>query len=62
MWDLHNPGIKPRSLALQAYSLPAEAQRKPKSRNIDIAKKLVTVSLLLNEGKDYPIRIGIFLA
>ena len=29
--DLPNPGIKPRSLTLQANSLPAEPQRKPKS-------------------------------
>ena len=28
--DLPNPGIKPRSLTLQADSLPAEPQRKPK--------------------------------
>ena len=27
--DLPNPGIKPRSLTLQANSLPAEPQRKP---------------------------------
>ena len=27
--DLPNPGIKPRSLALQADSLPAEPQEKP---------------------------------
>ena len=29
--DLHNPGIKPGSLALQADSLPAEPQGKPKN-------------------------------
>ena len=28
--DLHNPGIKPRSPTLQADSLPAEPQGKPK--------------------------------
>ena len=28
--DLPNPGIKPRSPALQANSLPAEPQRKPR--------------------------------
>ena len=30
-WDLPNPGIKPRSAALQADSLPAEPQGKPKN-------------------------------
>ena len=29
--DLPNPGIKPRSPALQADSLPAEPQQKPKN-------------------------------
>jgi len=29
--DLPNPGIKPRSLTLQADSLPAEPQGKPKN-------------------------------
>ena len=30
--DLPNPGIKPRSLALQAGSLPAEPQKKSKRK------------------------------
>ena len=32
--DLLNPGIKPRSPALQAYSLPAEPQGKPKNTGV----------------------------
>jgi len=31
---LSNPGIKPRSSALQAYSLPAEPQRKLKNTGV----------------------------
>ena len=32
--DLPNPGIKPRSSALQADSLPAEPQEKPKNTGV----------------------------
>ena len=32
--DLPNPGIKPRSPALQADSSPAEPQRKPKNTGV----------------------------
>ena len=32
--DLPNPGIKPRFPALQADSLPAESQRKPKNTGV----------------------------
>ena len=32
--DLPNPGIKPRSLALQAESLPAEPEGKPKNTGV----------------------------
>jgi len=32
--DLPNPGIKPRPLALQADSLPAEPQGKPKNTGV----------------------------
>ena len=32
--DLPNPGIKPRSLALQVNSLPAEPQGKPKNTGV----------------------------
>ena len=32
--DLHNPGIEPRSPALQADFLPAEAPGKPKNRGV----------------------------
>ena len=33
-WDLPNPGIKPRSPTLQAESLPAEPQGKPKNTGV----------------------------
>ena len=33
--DLPNPGIKPRSPALQADSLPAEPPGKPKNTGVD---------------------------
>ena len=33
-WDLPNPGIKPRSPTLQADSLPAEPQGKPKNTGV----------------------------
>ena len=33
-WDLPNPGIKPRSCTLQADSLPAELQGKPKNTGV----------------------------
>ena len=33
--DLPNPGIQPRSPALQADSLPAEPQEKPKNTGVD---------------------------
>ena len=32
--DLPNPGIEPRSPALQVYSLPAEAAGKPKNSGV----------------------------
>ena len=32
--DLPNPGIEPRSLALQVESLPAESQGKPKKTGL----------------------------
>ena len=37
--DLPNPGIKPRSPTLQADSLPAEPQGKPRGRNPEKAFK-----------------------
>ena len=37
-WDLPDPGIKPRSPALQADSLPSETQRKPKSKYNEVGK------------------------
>ena len=38
--DLPNPGIKPRSPALQADSLPAEPQGKPKSTGVGSLSRL----------------------
>ena len=42
--DLSNPGIKPRSPALQADSFPAEPQGKPKNTGVG------SLSLLPNPG------------
>ena len=42
-WDLPNPGIKPRSPASQADSLPSEPPRKP---------------LRLDDNTKYPLQIG----
>ena len=38
--DLPNPGIKPRSPALQVDSLPAEPKGKPKNTGVDILSLL----------------------
>ena len=58
--DLPNPGIEPRSPALQADSLPAEPQGKPenslKKREI-INKQVIHSSCLLNSNKDKYYRI-----
>ena len=41
--DLPNPGIEPRSPALQADFLPAEPQGKPKDMSEDRSKKFTTL-------------------
>ena len=46
--DLPNPGIKPRSPALQADSLPAESQRKPKNTGVGSLSLLQRISQLRN--------------
>ena len=46
--DLPNPGIKPRSLALQADSLPAELQGKPKNIRMCSLSLLQQTSWLRN--------------
>ena len=44
--DLPNPGIKPRSPALQADSLPAEPQRKPKNPGMGSLSLLQQIFLI----------------
>ena len=50
--DLPNPGIKPRSPALQADSLPAEPQVKPKNTGVGSLSLLQQIFLTqeLNKG------------
>ena len=50
--DLPNPGIEPRSLVLQADSLPAEPQGKPKNMGVDILSLVQQIFLNqeLNRG------------
>ena len=50
--DLPNPGIKLRSLALQADSLTAEPQEKPKNTGVDGLSLLQRIFLTqeLNQG------------
>ena len=43
--DLPNPGIKPRSPSLQADSLPAEPQGKPKNTRVDSLSLLQCIFL-----------------
>ena len=45
--DLPNPGIKPRSLALQAESLAAEPQGKPKNTGVGSHVSCNTQALLI---------------
>ena len=42
--DLPNPGIKPRSPALQADSLPAKPQGKPKNTGVGSLSLLLQIS------------------
>ena len=44
--DLPNPGIKPRSPKLQADSLPAEPQRKPKNTGVGSLSLLQGIFLI----------------
>ena len=50
--DLRNPGIKPRSLPLQADSLPSEPPGKPKNTRVGILSILQGIFLTqeLNQG------------
>src|SRR5574337_392253 len=50
--DLPNPGIKPRSPELQADSLPAEPQGKPKNTGVGSLSLLQRIFLIqeLNQG------------
>ena len=44
--DLPNPGIKPRSSALQVYSLPAEPQGEPKNAGVGSLSLLQWIFLI----------------
>ena len=48
--DLPNPGIKPRSHALQAASLPAEPQGKPKNIGVGSLSVLQKIFLTLESN------------
>ena len=48
--DLPNPGIKPRSPALQAGSLPTELPGKPVNDKKHLLKQYVGFLLLIKEG------------
>ena len=48
--DLPNPGIKPRSRALQAYSLPSEPPGKPKNTGVGILSLLQGILLPIQES------------
>ena len=52
--DLPNPGIEPRSPALQADSLPAELPGKPRAKGgtcQSLAGRQATISLVRGEGR-----------
>ena len=52
--DLPNPGVKPRSPALQVDSLPAEPQGKPKTKNTGVGSlsllQWIFMTQRLNQG------------
>ena len=48
--DLPNPGIEPRSPALQADSLPAEPQGKPKNTGVGSLSFRIFLTQELNRG------------
>ena len=45
--DLPDPGIEPRSPALQADSLPSEPPEKPKKENMDLFDKRFQVEKIV---------------
>ena len=49
--DLPNPGIKPRSPALQVDSLPAEPQGKPK--NTGVGNLSLLLQIFLTQGLNW---------
>ena len=51
--DFPDPGIEPRSLALQADSLPVELQGKPKNigvGSLSLLQRMKRVSVMIYEG------------
>ena len=68
--DLPDPGIKPRSPALQAYSSPSELQGKPdnykfmdlfQEGNHEIVEKIVKISKSKNSSKELMLFIELFI-
>ena len=59
--DLPNPGIEPRSPALQADSLPSEPPGKPRIRLLKVKVKATQLCLTLCDPVDYTVH-GIFQA
>ena len=51
--DLPNPGIKPRSPALQADSLPAEPQGKPRNTRVDSLSLLQCIFLTQESNQGF---------
>ena len=51
--DLPSPGIKPRSPALQADSLPAEPQGKPKNTRVDSLSLLQCIFLTQESNQGF---------
>ena len=49
--DFPNPGIEPRSPALQVDSLPAEPQRKPKNSGVGSLSLLQRIFLIQESGQ-----------
>ena len=51
-WDLSNPGIEPRSLSLQADSLPSESPGKPKNTGVGSLSLLQGILLTQELNRD----------
>ena len=58
--DLPNPGIEPRSPALQADSLPAEPQEKPKKTEFKEKSKCKENERKFNKGNNHRAQLGFY--